>query len=57
MEDQTVGGGMVGKWVVRGLKWGMLVVLLGLLDASMGGNPKIVEVLGGLVRGVKRRLT
>jgi len=55
MEDQKLGGGIVRKWVGRGLKWGMLVLVLGLLDARMGGNPKVVEVLGGMVRRVKER--
>ena len=40
MVDQTVGRMVVGKWVGRGLKWGILVVLLGLLDAKMGGGSK-----------------
>jgi len=57
MEDQKVGGGMMGKWVGTGLKCGMLVVLLGLLDARMGGKPKVVEMLGRLVKVMKERLT
>ena len=57
MEDQKVGGGMMGRVARMGLKWGALVMVLALLDARMGGNPKVVEVMQGFVKGVMGRLT
>jgi len=56
MEDQTVGRMTVGKWVERGLKWGMLVVLLGLLDAKMGGGSKDYRGAWRVGKGAEREV-
>ena len=51
MEDQVVGGGKMGRWVGTMGKWAITAVGLALMDARMGGNPWLLEVLGGEVLG------
>ena len=53
IDDQKVGGARLGSWIKTGAKWGALVVALGLLDAKMGGNPKVVEVINAMVTTVR----
>ena len=56
MEDQVVGGGKMGRWVGTMGKWAITAVGLALIDARMGGNPWLLEVLGGWVNGLRSRL-
>ncbi len=49
MEDQKVGGDVLRGWVGWGIKWGCLVVGLGLVDEWVLGGRS--GVLGG-VRGL-----
>lgn len=59
MEDQAVGPTTGGR-IVKGLgtigKWGLLVVVLALVDARMGGRPRLLEVLQSGMSGVRSRL-
>lgn len=59
MMDQSVGRST--QDVVKGLmgmtvKWTLLAVVLAMVDARMGGRPKLLEVLRGGIDGVRGRL-
>ena len=56
MEDQIIGSGKMRRLVGMMGRWVILVVGLALVDARMGGRPRLLEVLGGLVHGVRSRL-
>lgn len=56
MEDQVVGGGKTRRLVVMMGKWAIIAVGLALVDAKMGGRPRLLEVLGGWVDIVRSRL-
>ena len=56
IEDQVIGGGKMRRLVGRMGRWVILAVGLALVDARMGGRPRLLEVLGGLVHGVRSRL-
>lgn len=56
MEDQRVGKGWteLARWLLaRGFRLGFLAVMLAVVDARMGGQPWLIEVLSGVVRSVK----
>lgn len=57
MEDQNVGGsGKTKAYVAAFTKWSLIAVAFALVDAKMGGRPKLLEVLGSGMDGVRSRL-
>ncbi len=59
MEDQQVGPTAMGKAtkVLRTVgKWGVVAVVLALVDARMGGRPRLLEILRDGMGGVRSRL-
>ena len=56
MKDQKVGKGVRGvlsAWLGKGIKWGFIAVLFAMVDARMGGAPRLLEVLGEVGRAAK----
>ena len=59
LEDQTVGPSVADRVKTLGgvgAKWAFLAVTLAMVDARMGGRPKLLEVLGTLSGGLRSRL-
>ena len=59
MADQKVGSavsGLLASVLGRGARLGLLALGLALVDARMGGSPRLLEVLGGGGRALKAKL-
>ena len=59
MADQSVGRStqdMVKGLMGMTVKWTLLAVVLAMVDARMGGRPKLLEVLRAGMDGVRGRL-
>ena len=59
MEDQKIGSGASGiltSVLGRGAQLGLLALVLALVDARMGGRPRLLEVLSGTGRTLKANL-
>ena len=56
MDDQKVGGVRMGRLMGKMGKWAVIAVALAWMDARMGGNPWLLEALGGWVNALRSRL-
>lgn len=59
MEDQVVGTSAVARasgYLGTAAKFGVIAVIFALLDARMGGRPRLLEVLQAGMNGLKARL-
>ncbi|CAD6582030.1 MAG: hypothetical protein ASARMPREDX12_000737 [Alectoria sarmentosa] len=56
MEDQVIGDGKTGRLVVMMGKWAIIAVGMALLDATMGGRPRLLEILKVWVDGLRSLL-
>lgn len=60
MEDQRVGRSTatrVSTLLGTSAKWAAVAVILALVDAKMGGNPRLLEMLRSMVGGLRDRLS
>ena len=59
MKDQKFGSaasGFLATVLGRGVRLGLLALALALVDARMGGSPKLLEILSGVGRTLKAKL-
>ena len=59
MEDQKIGNGAPGFLAAilgRAARLGLLALVFALVDARMGGSPRLLEILNGVGRTLKAKL-
>ena len=56
LEDQVIGDGKTGRLVVMMGKWAIIAVGMALVDATMGGRPRLLEILKVWVDGLRSLL-